>query len=247
MQFEMFQFKQSMVQKVVETEKYYVWLDVVQGEPGSPDYPRREAIFEYPGKKLLRFLSAEQKAKLEAMQAELAALEKALPPEYPYLMGLADNGKAENVKLNIRGNPHALGDEIPRGFPAILAGTAGEPAPFTKGSGRLELAEAIVRHPLAARVMANRIWMHHFGRGIVDNPQQLRHDGRASHASGTARVSRQPVRREELVIEGHAPRDHAFGRVPVELRTGRAERDDRSRQQAFLASEFAASRSRGVA
>ncbi len=173
MQFEMFQFKQSMVQKVVETEKYYVWLDVVQGEPGSPDYPRREAIFEYPGKKLLRFLSAEQKGKLEAMEAELAALEKALPAEYPYLMGLADNGKVENVKLNIRGNPHALGDEIPRGFPAILAGTAGEPAPFTNGSGRLELAEAIVRHPLAARVMANRIWMHHFGRGIVTTPSNF--------------------------------------------------------------------------
>jgi mono/diheme cytochrome c family protein len=173
MQFEMFQFKQSMVQKVVETEKYYVWLDVVQGEPGSPDYPRREAIFEYPGKKLLRFLSAEQKGKLEAMEAELAALEKALPAEYPYLMGLADNGKVENVKLNIRGNPHALGDEIPRGFPAILAGTSGEPAPFTNGSGRLELAEAIVRHPLAARVMANRIWMHHFGRGIVTTPSNF--------------------------------------------------------------------------
>jgi cytochrome c553 len=173
MQFEMFQFKQSMVQKVVETEKYYVWLDIVQGEPGSPDYPKKDAIFEYPGKKLLRFLSADQKTKLEAMQAELAALEKTLPPEYPYLMGLADNGKPANLRLNIRGNPHALADETPRGFPAILAGTPGEPAPFTRGSGRLELAEAIARHPLAARVMVNRIWMHTFGRGIVATPSNF--------------------------------------------------------------------------
>jgi hypothetical protein len=49
----------------------------------------------------------------------------------------------------------------------------GEPAPFAKGSGRLELAEAIVNHPLAARVMVNRIWMHHFGRGIVATPSNF--------------------------------------------------------------------------
>jgi hypothetical protein len=52
----------------------------------------------------------------------------------------------------------------------VLATTEGVPAQFTKGSGRLELAEAIVRHPLAARVIANRVWMHHFERGIVATP-----------------------------------------------------------------------------
>src|SRR5207248_168833 len=41
------------------------------------------------------------------------------------------------------------------------------PDPFTNGSGRLELAEAVAAHPLTARVMVNRIWAHHFGRGIV--------------------------------------------------------------------------------
>src|SRR5207244_11999554 len=86
------------------------------------------------------------------------------------------------LKGNLRGNPHALGEPVPRGFPAILAGSTGapapavgndEPAPFRSGSGRLELAEAIVRHPLAARVMVNRIWMHHFGRGIVATPSNF--------------------------------------------------------------------------
>src|SRR5207248_1617712 len=42
-----------------------------------------------------------------------------------------------------------------------------------KGSGRLEIAEAIVKHPLAARVIANRIWMRHFGRGIVATPSNF--------------------------------------------------------------------------
>jgi mono/diheme cytochrome c family protein len=173
MQFEFFQYKQLLVQKVMETHKHYVWLDVVQGEPGSPDYPRKEAIFENTGKKLLRFLSQEQRSKLDAMQAALAALEKAAPPEYPYLMGLADNGKPENSKLHLRGNPHAPGEPVPRGFPAILAGTSGDPQPFSEGSGRLALAEAIVRHPLTARVIANRVWLHHFGRGIVASPSNF--------------------------------------------------------------------------
>lgn len=180
-QFEFFQYKQLLVQKVMETHKHYVWLDVVQGE-ASPDYPKREAIFENPGKQLLRFLTAAQKSKLDSMQAELAALEKASPPEYPYLMGLAENSRPANLKLALRGNVHALGDEVPRGLPAILAREGSDPKPFAQGSGRLELAEAIVNHPLTARVIANRIWLQHFGRGIVNTPSNFGVTGeRPSH------------------------------------------------------------------
>ena len=172
MQFELFQFKQLMVQKVVNTNHFYVWLDVIQGEDDQ-SYVLKEGIFEYKGQNLIRFLTSEEKAKLDAMQAELTLLTKALPPEYPYLMGLKEEDSPKNIKLNIRGNAHALGEEVPRGFPAVLGGTDGEPLPFTKGSGRMELAEAIVKHPLAARVMVNRIWQHHFGRGIVDTPSNF--------------------------------------------------------------------------
>ena len=51
----------------------------------------------------------------------------------------------------------------------------GRAQPFTKGSGRLELAEAIAdpANPLTARVMVNRIWQHHFGRGIVETPSNF--------------------------------------------------------------------------
>jgi hypothetical protein len=49
------------------------------------------------------------------------------------------------------------------------------PKHFTKGSGRLELAEGIAdpANPLTARVMVNRIWLHHFGRGIVETPSNF--------------------------------------------------------------------------
>ena len=172
MQFELFQFKQQMVQKVMDTNHFYVWLDVVQGEDDQ-SYVRKDGILEYRGKDLLRYLTPEEKSKLDAMQAEIAALRKAMPPEYPYLMGLKEEAKPINVKLAIRGNAHNLGEEVPRGFPAILAKTNGEPLPFNQGSGRLQLAEAIVNHPLAARVMVNRIWQHHFGHGIVDSPSNF--------------------------------------------------------------------------
>src|SRR5262249_9976196 len=168
-QFELFQFKQLMVQKVMDTNHFYVWMDVVQGEDDQ-SYVKKDGIFEYKGRNLLKYLTKEEKDKLDALQAEVAALTKAMPPEYPYLMGLKDENTIRNIKLNIRGNAHTLCEEVPRGFPAILGKTAGDPLPFTKGSGRMELAEAIVQHPLTARVMVNRIWRHHFGHGIVDTP-----------------------------------------------------------------------------
>src|SRR5438874_5842932 len=171
-QFELFQFKQLMVQKVMDTNHFYVWLDVVQGEDDQ-SYVKKDGIFEYKGQALLKYLTKEEKSKLDAMQAEVTALTKAMPPEYPYLMGLKDEPQVKNIKLNLRGNAHALGEEVPRGFPAILGKTDGDPMPFTKGSGRMELTDAIVKHPLAARVMVNRLWQHHFGRGIVDTPSNF--------------------------------------------------------------------------
>ena len=54
-----------------------------------------------------------------------------------------------------------------------------QPAPeapaFQKGSGRLELAQAIVNpsNPLTARVIVNRVWMHHFGFGLVRTPSDF--------------------------------------------------------------------------
>jgi len=62
------------------------------------------------------------------------------------------------------------GDEVPRHFLEILSST--NPPPFTNGSGRLELARAIANpnNPLTARVYVNRIWLHHFGEGLVTTP-----------------------------------------------------------------------------
>jgi hypothetical protein len=72
-----------------------------------------------------------------------------------------------------RGNPHAKGEEVEPGFPSVLAPPKPdlrEPAADAQTSGRrLALAKWIASkdNPLTARVMVNRLWQYHFGRGIV--------------------------------------------------------------------------------
>ena len=72
-----------------------------------------------------------------------------------------------------RGNPLTEGEEVPRQFLQVLA--QNEARPFTQGSGRLEFAQAIISadNPLTARVMVNRVWMLHFGRGLIPTPSDF--------------------------------------------------------------------------
>ncbi|MBL8810652.1 MAG: DUF1553 domain-containing protein [Planctomycetaceae bacterium] len=77
-------------------------------------------------------------------------------------------GTLRDVPVYIAGDPHKKGPIAERSFPVVL--TAGQREPFqSKGSGRLELANAIAsrNNPLTARVIANRIWAGHFGQGLV--------------------------------------------------------------------------------
>ena len=164
--------------KVLEREEFYFWGDLFRRTTRLAGSIKRPAgVFEYQDEALLRFLLPEQKAKYDLRQAELKDLEESSPAEPAYIMGMMDSPAPANMRVNIRGNVNNLGDEVSRGFPAVLGKTEGEPLLFSEGSGRLELAEAIVRHPLTPRVMVNRIWAHHFGRGIVATPSNFGQTG----------------------------------------------------------------------
>jgi len=78
----------------------------------------------------------------------------------------------------VRGDPQRLGEPVPRGFPAVLGGQRLPPG--FSGSGRLQLAEWLTnpQNPLTARVMVNRIWQHHFGRGLVPTPNDFGRQGK---------------------------------------------------------------------
>jgi hypothetical protein len=92
-----------------------------------------------------------------------------------YATILKDRALPSTPRIFTRGNPLTKGDAVPRQFLSLF----GNQTPFTKGSGRLELAQAIIdaRNPLTARVMVNRIWQHHFGRGLVSTPSDFGKQG----------------------------------------------------------------------
>ena len=95
------------------------------------------------------------------------------PEAIPAALSLADRAFPVTPRVFLRGNPLTQGEAVPRQFLAILAGE--KRAPFSIGSGRLELARAIVdpENPLTARVIVNRVWAHHFGTGLVDTPSDF--------------------------------------------------------------------------
>ena len=113
-------------------------------------------------------------SKKQAKYPETPDAPKALgEPNGQWAMAVLD-GKAADCPIYIRGELEEKGPVIPRGFVTVLAAT--EPVKIPPGqSGRLELANWLTspENPLTARVMANRVWQHLFGEGIVSTPDNF--------------------------------------------------------------------------
>jgi Protein of unknown function (DUF1553)/Protein of unknown function (DUF1549)/Planctomycete cytochrome C len=123
--------------------------------------------------KLLGAINSAKKAKEDVEKQPLP-----YPTAYAVAEGKSDGKrKVGNACIQIKGDPDRQGPEVPRRFPTVLGGKT-LPAE-AKGSGRLELANWIVdpENPLTARVMVNRIWQHHFGRGIAPTPSDFGKQG----------------------------------------------------------------------
>jgi hypothetical protein len=124
--------------------------------------------------------SAAGPAQQGALKAEIEQLKRSLPPPVPMALGAREGGIPDtayagfhNVRVRIRGDISRPGEEVPRGFPAVL--TRGGAPTVASGSGRWALARWLSSpdHPLTARVIANRIWQHHFGEGLVRTPSNF--------------------------------------------------------------------------
>jgi mono/diheme cytochrome c family protein len=95
------------------------------------------------------------------------------PPGSRHAIALTDREVPTTPRVFKRGNPANKGEAVPRQFVEVVAGA--DRKPFAAGSGRLELAQAIINpaNPLTARVIVNRAWTHHFGAGLVRTPSDF--------------------------------------------------------------------------
>ncbi|HAV64009.1 MAG TPA: hypothetical protein DCY13_16790, partial [Verrucomicrobiales bacterium] len=122
---------------------------------------------------LRRIYDVPQGQKARRLQRLVEELEATHPGAPPRAMVLLDNAKPTEPRIFKRGQPGMPGDAVPRRFLEVLS--SGEREPFTKGSGRLELAKAIAstNNPLTARVFVNRVWAQYMGAPLVGTPSDF--------------------------------------------------------------------------
>jgi hypothetical protein len=91
-------------------------------------------------------------------------------------MGVRENNFASDTRVLTRGEVSQPGETVKRGFPQVLVSKQPN---IRQGSGRRELADFIASadNPLTARVMANRVWLHLVGHGIVPTPDNFGANG----------------------------------------------------------------------
>jgi hypothetical protein len=164
--------------KGLDREETYLWKDMFDQdlpELGqinvNADDKKKPGLLKLADWTLEKRLSADLSGHVTRAKADIEAFKKSMPKPYPFVYGLEEEKDPSDLKVFIRGNPYAFGEDAPRAYPSILTG--GQPKTFEKGSGRLELAEMISKEPITSRVIANRIWRWHMGRGIVETPNNF--------------------------------------------------------------------------
>lgn len=132
-----------------------------------------ERLLTVSAQQVLGALSSEDRQRHDQLEAILRAFDALKPRPLPLAMGLRDGPAPARTFLLERGELNHRGEEVLAGFPIVLSGSKQQPgsahSPAPPKAPRLELARWIAspENPLTARVLVNRLWQHHFGRGIV--------------------------------------------------------------------------------
>jgi mono/diheme cytochrome c family protein len=163
--------------KGLDRDQSYLWTDLFQEDlselPGVTTLDKRPpGLFKLTDWPLEKRLNADFQGHIKKVRDDIEAFKKATPPQYPYVYGLEDAKDPVDLKVFVRGNVYSFGEDAPRAFLTVFS-PDGEAKHFTKGSGRLELAESILGQPISTRVIANRIWRWNMGTGVVDTPSNF--------------------------------------------------------------------------
>jgi hypothetical protein len=139
-------------------------LEVITGEGNPIFFPRNHAYL---------YMARVERGTFHSLQGELDKLAVSTPGAPPRAMTLVDQPQLHDPRIFVRGNPNQPGERIARRFLTLFEGQNEQP--FPTGSGRLDLARAITSpdNPLTPRVLANRIWMHHWGEPLVSSPSDF--------------------------------------------------------------------------
>ncbi|MCB1230272.1 MAG: PSD1 domain-containing protein [Verrucomicrobiae bacterium] len=191
------------------------------------------------GPKLKEHFGRDVVAEWKDLQKQIDAVRQE-SPGIPVNAVTENGAEAEPLNVQLRGSAHAPGDLVVPGFPAVLGASGNDPkpaefSPITRqgriSTGRrLALAEWIAspENPLTARVIMNRMWQHHFGRGIAPSTNDLGHLGEApTHPELLEWLSSELIRRgwslkamHRLILNSHAyrmssaPNDSALAQDP---------------------------------
>lgn len=154
-----------------------IYFDLI-GLPPAPEeleeYQRRLKEMREEIQRLENAKKKETEEKLQKLRGELRNLEKSgLPLDLPGAYAVAEGPPVE-ANIQLKGEPGNPGPTVKRNAPAFLSAERALQIP-EGASGRRELAEWLARpdHPLTARVMVNRLWQHHFGKGLVATPSNF--------------------------------------------------------------------------
>jgi hypothetical protein len=170
--------------KSLPTDRMQLWVDAFQRDLGEGEDPAgaeyvKPGLLMFRGWGLERQLSADRRKHVEELRADIKSMHAARPPQFTYVHGVRDVGKPENLKLAIRGNPMKLGEEVRRGFLAVLSER--EPAPFTafRLSRADDLRRAAVQHARsAAAAVPDEQRLHAAAGGTA----RASHIGRTGHS-----------------------------------------------------------------
>ena len=140
------------------------------------------------------------------LDKKLAELQSAIPSGKVVMA--VHEGEIDNARIHLRGDHQSPGEEVSRKFPEVLSveNQAGVP---TNQSGRWQLAEWLTKPDslaasLSSRVMANRIWHWHFGRGLVPTPDQFGIKGaRPTHPELLDYLAQELIRHEWSIKSLH--------------------------------------------